>query len=1093
MATTATVTATENTEEGDPWTNANIWVMTTPPDGLWRPGFVKSHEPLDLKNKMKVFEIVLLNDTDLTEETITISTISIDKFNLEYQWVKKRDPTPENSRGITDMTSLAFLNEPEMLECMKQRFLNKSIYTNTGPILMAINPFESLNIYSSATLMSYYDASDISQARQLGPHVFQISNFAYRKMLGDKFDISQRENQAILVNGESGAGKTESTKQVLHYLGATSTLVLQELGLNSLCTVDYESLILASNPITESFGNAKTSRNNNSSRFGKFIELNYSLDGYIEGAEIKTYLLETVRVISQLKGERNYHIFYELASGLSTELKSRWGLTELAEFNYTNQSGEYHRHDNESDEENFIKLERAMTRMGISATHQHSAYALVVAVLHIGNIVFESHLSASGEETVQFHPDCQRHVTFVCELLCITQEDLLVALSKRTVEITGNLITRFLNFGDANAARENLSKTLYDLLFKAILKHINYPLSPPLAPTPDQESTFIGVLDIFGFEFFKHNSFEQLCINYANEKLQDHFNFSIFRSEQEVYKAEGLQWSFVSYPDNAERLTLFEHHNTGLFAICTELLRLPKPTDLKLVQTYYTKCTQASVYFQATKGEQGRGEFTVLHFACEVKYNCQGFVEKNRNDIAREILLTLKHSTNEFISSLHPPLPDTAPPTNPNTTTPAVHPKRGAAIGKKLTTVSSQFMRELTDLITRIKTTRSHFIRCIKPNNDLTPSVFNDQMVMSQLRCGGALGAVQVFRAGFPNRVQFELFVKKYSLFALVVGVNNFTRSLHVTLKETRQYCTDQLYRLCAAKLIDVVCLTDAIITQVNGGGGTSAKSTAVVNVFDGLQMGHSTVFMRAQTYEYLETLKTRAYDLIVRNLQRHYRAVRSTNSRQQLSMAIMFFSNHRKNLMRLRVSSQILLQRRMRVFLLRVKYLKTRAMLKIRRVYVAHRLREVIRCRGEERKRRVLELELQRNRAEEDRVRELERVRNEAIAAQEAVKRAEQEERERQEFEKRRVEFEERAKERAVEENKELRRRVEELERTVEEMRNSVPPPAPPAPAVPEVAMMEVEEYAKKISALEEEMALFSQTVQAAVQAFQQKLQQMK
>jgi myosin heavy subunit len=262
------------------------------------------------------------------------------------------------------------------------------------------------------------------------------------------------------------------------------------------------------------------------------------------------------------------------------------------------------------------------------------------------------------------------------------------------------------------------------------------------------------------------------------------------------------------------------------------------------------------------------------------------------------------------------------------------------------------------------------------------------------------------------------------------------------------------------------------------------------VNIFDGLQMGHSTVFLRAQTYEYLENLKMRSYDLIVRNTQRHYRAVRATKSSQQLSLALLFFSNHRKNMLRLRLSSQILIQRRVKAFVLRVKQMKIQAMRKIRRAYATFRLRKEIARRVAEQAKRALEAEYQRNRAEEDRRNELERIRREQIAAQEAVKRRETEELERAEYEKRKVEFEEREKERAVEENKELRKQVEELQRVVEEMRRNVPPPAPP---VPEVPMMRVDEYAEKISQLEGEMALFSQTINAAVQAFQQKLQQLK
>jgi myosin heavy subunit len=240
-----------------------------------------------------------------TGEKCEIQTVAIDKAELEFEWVKKRDPNNSQHINTMDMTSLTFLNEAEIIECMKIRFQGKKIYTNTGPILMAINPFERLPIYTPEVLEKYYSTQAESS---LGPHVYQMSDRAYRKMFVDRFDASKRENQTILVNGESGAGKTEATKQVLKYLSYVSSRVASNLGLGATST-DVENQIIASNPITESFGNAKTSRNNNSSRFGKFIELGYAPDGYIEGATIRTYLLETVRIVKQVKGERNYHIF----------------------------------------------------------------------------------------------------------------------------------------------------------------------------------------------------------------------------------------------------------------------------------------------------------------------------------------------------------------------------------------------------------------------------------------------------------------------------------------------------------------------------------------------------------------------------------------------------------------------------------------------------------------------------------------------------------------------------------------------------------------------------------------------------------------
>ena len=882
----------------DTWTNAAVWVLLHPPDDLWEKATVIRHQPLNSITKDKQFEVV-------TEDGVThkIRTLSIDKFNLEFQWVKKRSVHIESLSTALDMTSLSFLNEPEMLECLRLRFESKSIYTNVGPILIAVNPFERLPIYSRETLVAYYETNPV-ESKKVAPHVYQISDRAYRKMFIDKFDPDKRENQSILVSGESGAGKTESTKTVLQYLATVSSLVAADIGANSK-VLDFEKLIVAASPITESFGNAKTLRNNNSSRFGKFIELTYVPDGYINGARICTYLLEAVRVTSQMPGERNYHIMYECFAGLDRALQLEWGLSSLQDFLYTNQSGEMGRHDGESDKDNFDKLKVALDHVGLSEACQQDVFKAVAAVLHVGNLTFTDS-TVAGEDMAVFAPSCIHHVTSICTLLGLEEEDLITAVTKRSVEIIGNSIVKYLNVESACIARDTFARTLYDIVFKWLINAVNQSFG---VDNYVDSASFVSVLDIFGFESFKSNSFEQLCINYANEKLQDHFNYAIFKSEQEVYDEEGLEWTFVEYPDNSERLELFEHKFTGIFALCNEQLKLPKPTDQKLAKELYSKC-EVRNHFCATKKEQGVCEFVVQHFACDVKYSAKGFLEKNRSDIAPEISTCFYHSSSEFVRSFHQLLGVISP----ETPVPVTGVKAGKSVGKKTSTVSSQFCKQLQQLIDKIRSTRSHFIRCIKPNNSIAPSSFDSRMVLSQLRCGGALEAIQVFRAGFPNRMDFATFVSRFSAFVIVCGNNAITRDVYRSLAEARRTGLERRWRTAAAKLIDIVALTDTILHIID-----NTSPDLAINIYEGLQLGKTQVFLRAPVYEFLESLQVRSLTMVVRNTQRRFQArhFAEKHSVRAALDAVLWFFDHKKRMAVQCVAATILLQRRARIYLL--------------------------------------------------------------------------------------------------------------------------------------------------------------------------------
>ena len=908
----------------DPWASAAVWFCEDK-DSIWLSGVVKSYVVLDKTKhewKFTIEKQVLKEkeegeeqgEDEFTTELVDITSVAVDSFNLEFMAVKKRDKNPGHMIKISDMTSLAFLNEPEMIECLRQRFKNEIIYTSIGPILVAVNPFKQLgeSVYSNEAIAKYFNC-DQNQSKALGPHTYGIAHGAYMRMFIDKFDPDKRENQSILVNGESGAGKTESTKQVLRFLGVNSTTLAASLDNSSVRDID--KLVNSVNPITESFGNAKTSRNNNSSRFGKFIELNYTADGYIGGAFIQTYLLETIRVTSQLKGERNYHIFYEIFASLNAEQREKYDCPSMDCFRYLNQSGEYNRHDGEDDLKNFEKLCLAMDTINMDSEQIESVIRIVLAILHIGNLTFD--LSTTiGEDAAVFSEESKIHVKSVCTLLGIEELFLLNAVAKRSIRVAGNSIQKNLNVEGAIAARDVYAKTTYDLLFRSMLREFNKSLSLSNSDN-DETVSFIGVLDIFGFEYFAKNSFEQLCINYANEKLQDHFNYAIFKSEKEVYEDEGIKWSFTDYPDNSERLELFEHRTTGLFLLCDEQLKIPKPSDDKLAKSFYAKC-QSHRYFLANRSEQVRMEFVVCHFACDVRYEAAGFVEKNRNEIGQEIFDSYENSQDELMQQL-PSLSDhhSAKKTSDHVgETPKKNNFSSVHVKKKTSSLASQFSKQLSDLILKIRSTRSHFIRCIKPNNSLESDVFDLDMVMNQLRCGGALGAVQVFHAGFPNRMDFQFFVSKYSAFLVICGRNALTKDLEECIERARRTGADDLWRSSASMLIDIVSLTMIVLNLVD-----ESEIAQEVDVLSGLQMGLTQVFMRAPVFEYLERLHARTIILIAKRLQRRCRQqalAKMPNATAKLAAAncVILFAHGRRGKARSCVSATLLLQRRVRVFL---------------------------------------------------------------------------------------------------------------------------------------------------------------------------------
>ena len=918
----------------DPWNDSTVWAFH---NNKWEPARVISNtRPVPPDNEWTfVVEI-------LPQSRHPIKTKSIDELStMEFEHIKRRDSSI-NYVEISDMTRLSFLNEPEMLQCLKKRYEKDFIYTNTGPILIAINPYKKLNIYSEESLRRYYEPNNANAIKV--PHIYQISHNAYQRMFVDRFDPDKRENQAILVNGESGSGKTESTKYILHYLAQVSAAVSGNVN-PTTSSGDIESQVIASNPITESFGNAKTSRNDNSSRFGKYIELLYTADGYIEGAKIRTYLLETVRVVRQSPGDRNFHIFYEIFAGLEKQFRRKMRFERLEDFNYMNQSGQYTRDDNVSDLENYNTLLDAFSTIRISQDYQDEILRILVGILHLGNLEFDTDV-VNGIDVSKFSKTCKAAVDMACELLGLTKQILEHAVTIRSLSTVGGEVLKNLDAVGASYARDALAKTIFDKLFKWIVLQVNISLSGGSMNPETEAASSIGVLDIFGFEHFKENTFEQLCINYTNEKLQDHFNFSIFKSEQEVYVSEGLQWKFVHYPDNFERLDLLENRTFGIFALCDEQLKIPKASDDKLAITLYERCSKHR-YFSAKGSEKVNYEFTFHHYACPVKYSCIGFLDKNRSEVAKEIQDCLLASSNELLNLTgEAPLTYTLPrdkspgggggsgaksrsrignnPYQVAAQRNSASRVTGKTVGKKMTTVSSEFVKELDSLMLKIKAKRSHFVRCIKPNDYRAKSNFDSHIVLDQLKHGGVLGAIQVFRAGFPNRMDFTSFVNRYLVLSYASGVNALTKDLFDLVDEARRTAYESYWVLSAGKLVQIVPLAAMVLQIIDYEEGGPSMS----DVQEGLQMGKTQILMKAQMFEFLERMQERSFNLIALRLLVRHRArkvVAAEGSRTPFKTrrgkslaqhAMMLFADSKRFRAITKVRATILLQRRARVFL---------------------------------------------------------------------------------------------------------------------------------------------------------------------------------
>ncbi|XP_052043704.1 unconventional myosin-VI isoform X4 [Apodemus sylvaticus] len=702
------------------------------------------------------------NIVDIGPDSLTIEPLN-QKGKTFLALINQVFPAEEDSKkDVEDNCSLMYLNEATLLHNVKVRYSKDRIYTYVANILIAVNPyFDIPKIYSSDTIKSY-------QGKSLGtmpPHVFAIADKAFRDMKVLKM------SQSIIVSGESGAGKTENTKFVLRYL-------TESYGTGQ----DIDDRIVEANPLLEAFGNAKTVRNNNSSRFGKFVEIHFNEKSSVVGGFVSHYLLEKSRICVQGKEERNYHIFYRLCAGASEDIREKLHLSSPDNFRYLNRGCTRYFANKETDKQilqnrkspeyvkagslkdpllddhgDFIRMCTAMKKIGLDDEEKLDLFRVVAGVLHLGNIDFEEAGSTSGGCNLK--NKSAPSLEYCAELLGLDQDDLRVSLTSRVMLTTaggtkGTVIKVPLKVEQANNARDALAKTVYSHLFDHVVNRVNqcFPF--------ETSSYFIGVLDIAGFEYFEHNSFEQFCINYCNEKLQQFFNERILKEEQELYQKEGLGVNEVHYVDNQDCIDLIEVKLVGILDILDEENRLPQPSDQHFTSVVHQKHKD---HFRLTiprksklavhrnlRDDEG---FIIRHFAGAVCYETTQFVEKNNDALHMSLESLICESRDKFIRALF------ESSTNNNKDT-----KQKA--GKlSFISVGNKFKTQLNLLLDKLRSTGASFIRCIKPNLKMTSHHFEGAQILSQLQCSGMVSVLDLMQGGFPSRASFhELYnmYKKY-------------------------------------------------------------------------------------------------------------------------------------------------------------------------------------------------------------------------------------------------------------------------------------------------------------------------------------------
>ncbi|XP_060521398.1 myosin heavy chain, muscle isoform X18 [Cylas formicarius] len=647
---------------------------------------------------------------------------------------------PPKYEKAEDMSNLTYLNDASVLHNLKQRYYAKLIYTYSGLFCVAINPYKRFPVYTNRCAKLYRG----KRRNEVPPHIFAISDGAYVNML------TNHENQSMLITGESGAGKTENTKKVIAYfatVGASTKKPSEEQQKKGT----LEDQVVQTNPVLEAFGNAKTVRNDNSSRFGKFIRIHFGPTGKLAGADIETYLLEKARVISQQSLERSYHIFYQIMSGSVPGVKELCYLSNnIMDYNFVSQGKT--NIPNVDDGEEFRLTDQAFDILGFTQEEKNDIYKITAAVMHMGTMKFKQR----GREE-QAEPDGTDEGDRVAKLLGVDTQAMYTAFVKPRIKVGNEFVTQGRNVNQVNYSVGAMSKAMFDRVFKFLVKKCNETLD-----TKQKRQHFIGVLDIAGFEIFDYNGFEQLCINFTNEKLQQFFNHHMFVLEQEEYAREGIVWQFIDFGmDLAACIELIEKP-MGILSILEEESMFPKATDQTFVEKLNTNHLGKSPNYQKPKPPkpgQIAGHFTLAHYAGNVPYNITGWLEKNKDPLNDTVVDLFKKGTNKLVQEIFSDHPGQSGGADAG--------GKGAGRGKKggaFATVSSAYKEQLNNLMSTLRATQPHFVRCIIPNELKQPGVIDSHLVMHQLTCNGVLEGIRICRKGFPNRMVYPDFKLRYKI-----------------------------------------------------------------------------------------------------------------------------------------------------------------------------------------------------------------------------------------------------------------------------------------------------------------------------------------
>ncbi|XP_077472048.1 myosin-7-like [Stigmatopora argus] len=713
--------------------------------------FLRKSDKERLEAQTRIFDMkkeCFVPDAEVEYVKATVTNREGDKVTVNTEFgktvtVKECDVHPQNPPKfdkIEDMAMFTFLHEPAVLFNLKERYAAWMIYTYSGLFCVTVNPYKGLPVYNQEVVVAYRG----KKRSEAPPHIFSISDNAYQYMLAD------RENQSILITGESGAGKTVNTKRVIQYFASIAAVPSGKKDQAVEKKGTLEDQIIQANPALEAFGNAKTIRNDNSSRFGKFIRIHFDNRGKLSSADIETYLLEKSRVTFQLKAERDYHIFYQILSQAKPELLEMMLITNNPyDYAFISQGETTVASINDSEE--LMATDEAFDVLGFTHEEKNSIYKLVGAIMHYGNMKFKQKQREEQAET-----DGTEDADKVAYLMGLNSADLSKGLCHPRVKVGNEWVTKGQSVAQVYYAIGALAKSVYEKMFLWMVVRINQSLD-----TKQARQYFIGVLDIAGFEIFDFNTFEQMCINFTNEKLQQFFNHHMFVLEQEEYKKEGIEWTFIDFGMDLQACIDLIEKPMGIMSILEEECMFPKASDSTFKAKLYDNHLGKSNNFQKPRIVKGKAEahFSLVHYAGTVDYNINNWLVKNKDPLNETVVGLFQKSNLKLLSILF------AGYAGADSAQESGGKGKGAKKkGSSFQTVSALHRENLNKLMTNLRSTHPHFVRCIIPNETKTPGAMENPLVMHQLRCNGVLEGIRICRKGFPNRILYGDFKQRYRI-----------------------------------------------------------------------------------------------------------------------------------------------------------------------------------------------------------------------------------------------------------------------------------------------------------------------------------------